>query len=469
MSQAGILNRGVFPPFSVVETLQGNTGLPVGPDGTNNIHVIGDTTTISVAGNPGTNTLTISAVGTGVVSSLTTDDGHVVTPLGGTIIVHGTHGLNTTGTIGPHTATVAINNAIVLGDLAVLSANAGAVTATTGDVIITAGDLTLPNTNGAGTQGVIKFGGNRWISNFNDNHFFGRLAGNTTVTGSNNCGFGDSSLRVVGAGSENSCYGSTSGFNITSGNFNTLIGYQSGGSVTSGSENCALGQGSLFEATTAAGNCAIGAQSLNLLKTGANCIALGFNSGFNYTAAESDNIVIGNVGTLGETNTLRIGTTGGGASQQNNCYIAGISGVNVGSVATVVSISGDHLGQTTITAGTGVTVTPGANTITISASASSTLAVTSVNHAASPYTVLPADQFLAVNVTAGVVSILLPNAPATGTVFYVKDSVGLAAASNITVTTVGGAVNIDGGTSFVMNTAYESISVVFDGSAYEVF
>src|SRR6185436_14016907 len=106
MSQAGILNRAVFPPFTVTETLTGNTGGPVGPDGANNINVVGDGTTITIAGNPGTFTLTASVVGTGVLSSLTTDDGHVVTPTGGTIDVHGAHGLNTTGTIGPNDVTI---------------------------------------------------------------------------------------------------------------------------------------------------------------------------------------------------------------------------------------------------------------------------------------------------------------------------------------------------------------------------
>lgn len=467
MSQMGraFSNSG---PGGFIQTLTGNSGGPVGPLA-GNINVVGDAITINVAGNPGTHTLTISTSGTGVMSSLTTDDGHVVTPTGGTIILHGTHGLNTTGTVGPNTATVAINNAIVLGDLAVLAANAGAVTATTGDVIITAGDLTLPNTNTAGTQGVVKFGGNRWISNFNDNHFFGRLAGNTTVTGGNNCGFGDSSLRVVGAGNENSCFGSTSGFNITSGNFNTLIGYQSGGSVTSGSENCALGQGSLFEATTAAQNTAIGAQALETLLTGANNIALGFDAGLSYTAAESNNIVIGNGGVLGESNVLRIGATGGGASQQNNCYVAGISGVNVGSVASVVSISGDHLGVTTITAGSNITVTPGANTITIAATASPAGTYTYTNVSTTPYVVLTTDVYISVDASGGVRTIQLPNAATSGQFFVIKDRTGSAATNNITVTTVGGAVNIDGATTFVMNTAYESIQVIGNGTSYEVF
>jgi hypothetical protein len=94
---------------------------------------------------------------------------------------------------------------------------------------------------------------------------------------------------------------------------------------------------------------------------------------------------------------------------------------------------------------------------------------TGVNHAASPYTVLSTDDYISADVTAGVITIKLPNAPATGRIFTIKDKVGLSATSNITVTTVGGAVNIDGATSFVMNTNYEAINVIFNGASYEVW
>jgi len=99
----------------------------------------------------------------------------------------------------------------------------------------------------------------------------------------------------------------------------------------------------------------------------------------------------------------------------------------------------------------------------------SVLGITTVNHAASPYTVLSTDQFLAVNVSGGVVTIKLPNAPTTGRVIYVKDSNGAAATSNISVTTVGGSVTIDGQTTYTMNINYQSLSLVFDGTNYEVF
>lgn len=61
MSQAGPLSAGAFP--GVITFLEGNTGGPVGPDGSGIIHVIG-AGTISIAGNAGTNTLTVSDMDT---------------------------------------------------------------------------------------------------------------------------------------------------------------------------------------------------------------------------------------------------------------------------------------------------------------------------------------------------------------------------------------------------------------------
>lgn len=69
MSQAGSLGGGIIPPGGVVETLTGNTGGPVGPNGSGNINVVGDGITIDVSGNPGTNTLTISSLASSVAFS----------------------------------------------------------------------------------------------------------------------------------------------------------------------------------------------------------------------------------------------------------------------------------------------------------------------------------------------------------------------------------------------------------------
>ena len=78
------------------------------------------------------------------------------------------------------------------------------------------------------------------------------------------------------------------------------------------------------------------------------------------------------------------------------------------------------------------------------------------------------DFFLSVN-TGTAITVQLPNAPATGRIFTVKDATGTAATNNITVTTVGGVVTIDGATSLVFNQNYGSASFIFDGTSYEVF
>jgi len=133
-------------------------------------------------------------------------------------------------------------------------------------------------------------------------------------------------------------------------------------------------------------------------------------------------------------------------------------------IATVAAYTINIIGGANVnTSGSGDTVTINANSQSI------TVNYTLVTHAQSPYTVLTTDYYIAVDVTAGIVSILLPNTPAVGRIFVVKDKVGLSQVDNITVTTLGGVVTIDGGTSFLLNNAYESTSLLFNGVSYEIY
>ena len=122
---------------------------------------------------------------------------------------------------------------------------------------------------------------------------------------------------------------------------------------------------------------------------------------------------------------------------------------------------------TTLTAGTGVAIANGSGSITISATGSSVYPYTFIN--VTPYIVLGTDQYLGVDTSGGAITIELPNAPATGTFYIIKDRAGTSLANPITVTTVGGVVNIDGATTYVMASAYQSIEVMFNGTFYEVF
>ena len=123
----------------------------------------------------------------------------------------------------------------------------------------------------------------------------------------------------------------------------------------------------------------------------------------------------------------------------------------------------------TITAGTNITVTNGPGSITISGSTSPILDYVSVAFPASPYTALVSNLFVSCDLTGGPITILLPNAPTVGEYWIVKDRLGLSNTNNITVTTVGGAVLLDGATTFVINLAYGSNQFIFNGTSYEVF
>lgn len=123
----------------------------------------------------------------------------------------------------------------------------------------------------------------------------------------------------------------------------------------------------------------------------------------------------------------------------------------------------------TVTGSGGITTSASGSTLTIVGSSESLIPVTLLDNTDSPYTVLTSDYYMSCDVSVGVLQIELPDAPTTGKVWIVKDSDGNAATNNITVTTAGGVVTIDGSTTFVMNTDYQSAQFVFNGTSYEVF
>lgn len=90
MSQAGILNVGGATP-SVIETLTGNTGGAIAPDAAHNINILG-AGGVTVAGNAGTHTLTISVSGAGMTwntisasQGLVVNNGYICTAPGGAL------------------------------------------------------------------------------------------------------------------------------------------------------------------------------------------------------------------------------------------------------------------------------------------------------------------------------------------------------------------------------------------------
>jgi len=121
-----------------------------------------------------------------------------------------------------------------------------------------------------------------------------------------------------------------------------------------------------------------------------------------------------------------------------------------------------------IIAGTGITVTPttgtGAETVTITANG---LALEPVRIATvSPDAVTVADGIVVYNLLVpGPVAVTLPLG-VTGQVFYLKDGAGDASTNPITITPTAG--TIDGSATATINSDYGALTLVFNGTEWNI-
>jgi hypothetical protein len=197
---------------------------------------------------------------------------------------------------------------------------------TSGQVLTSNGAGALPTFQAAGSSGITTLSGDS-----------GSATGATVnVHATTNAG---STVKFLGSGAtlsflvtdatNNTIIGSLSGNGSISGTNNAILGHNSMGAATSADSNTGIGSTALKLLTSGNSNTAAGAGALLNLLTGSSNIAIGFVAGDNYTSSESSNIMIGNTGTISESNVIRIGTQGSGTGQQNTCFIAGIEGVSV--------------------------------------------------------------------------------------------------------------------------------------------
>lgn len=398
MSQSGSINNGTGPGSGIVRTLTGDTGGPVGPDNPGNIDVIG-AGGITVAGNPGTHTLTISDGGS---ASNFIEDVGFANPIGGTINILGSNNITTTGN-GINTVTVeltegldgqiliaatsadaawanitSLDSSITITngpnsiDLSVASSggtttfdtDSGTATPTMGVIDISGGlnintagatnvvtinldtSINLPDTNVGFTTGTLllnsvpflhNFGGTGGSGGLSGNVFLGENSGNDTLnTGASNIGIGSSSLSAVVDGFSNIAIGSQ-----------TLL------SLDSGNSNIAIGDESLIGLNGVAGsnNIAIGVTAgANSNTTTANNVFIGSGSG-NSVAGSTDNVAIGYTAMVnGSSNlTQSFNVAIGSQAFQEGCnnYNIGIgyqAGFNLGNIAGDSNIYISNLG-----------------------------------------------------------------------------------------------------------------------------
>jgi hypothetical protein len=291
----------------------------------------------------------ISSVGPGTAGQILQSGGNAANPAYSTTTYPATNAINTL--------------------LYASSANVMAALATANNGVLITSASGVPSWLGAGTTGQVLTATTGSPATWSS-----PSASSITLTGDTGGGLTGSSFTFTAkpsAGSSTSFSGSgtTLTLNTTDSGDNTIIGLSAGNSTLSGTANCGLGFATLNALTTGSNNCsmgyaaldhcttggynlALGLQSLQSLVSGSNNLSLG-NSGFNYTTSESSNILLNNGGTVGESNTLRIGSgTGTGSAQLSKAFIAGINGVTSSNPLFVtINSSTDQLGVTALPTG----------------------------------------------------------------------------------------------------------------------
>lgn len=110
-----------------------------------------------------------------------------------------------------------------------------------------------------------------------------------------------------GYGTNNLFAGTSAGNFTVTGVDSTGLGYSALSAQTSGFNNTAVGRDGMIAMTSGNNNVSVGRRALNSCATGTYNISIGSSSGAAHTGADSSNIDINNVGTAGDSHTLRIG------------------------------------------------------------------------------------------------------------------------------------------------------------------
>lgn len=323
------------------------------------------------------------------------------------------------------------------------------------------------------------------------------ITGTCNITGIELLTNGDTALEITGTNTSstilNSCY-------ILAADATAITCDNSSASLTiSNSYSGALPTFTMFSITTILGMTVFNTRTSSPDATASN-IAAGTISweycilGTVSTTSGTGQVQVRNSRIQMPTNTTFLTTAGTGTSRlENNTISTGTAAsVSIGAGTTVVMTDCDVISSnanpitgagtleyTPISfAGTGTTVDtttqtplefgPTILTTGIKNDGFHVDNVTALDDTDSDYTALASDYMFSCDVSGGVLTIDLPDAPDTGRTFVVKDIGGDANTNNITITTVGGVVTIDGAATFVMNTNYQSTTLIFNGTSYAV-
>ncbi len=206
------------------------------------------------------------------------------------------------------------------------------------------------------------------------------------------------------------------------------------------------------------------AGGIDILASGAasgediDIVATGSSVNISATESAADSITI--ISTAGG---IDISASGASAGEDIDITATG-SSINIiatesDSAAIVINASG---------AAGGVSIDAGTNGITFGTGIKNSVTAVVTGVDASPYALLGTDYFVSVDTGAGVMTITLPAAPATGRTVTIYDGGGAAAGSNITIDGNGKNISAAGtaAATKVINTAYESYNLVYNGTLW---
>jgi len=276
----------------------------------------------------------------GIVNSVTGTHGVTAAPTTGNVVVSGVNA--TTASVGVasfNPANFTVNGAgqvsLIGSAVLTLTGNDGIPEAAIANNFnIVTSNSTVKFTGSAGTE-TLNFG----ITNL----LLGDPGINISGAGGN-VGYGVGALTALTNAGNVVAIGFFAGHSLTTASGCTLVGSGAGSSITSGS-NTLIGNNCANAITTGTSNTCLGSDALGNAITSVNCIVLGHGAASSYVGAESSNIVIGNLGIVGESNVIRIGSQGSSTGQQNACFIAGINGVTSSNpLVTTINSSTNQLG-----------------------------------------------------------------------------------------------------------------------------
>lgn len=185
-----------------------------------------------------------------------------------------------------------------------------------------------------------------------DNVAIGTGAGGTGTTYANNTLIGSNAkFYPIATGNSSTGVGIGS-LNANGGDFNTCIGTNTllgaAPTISTGSNTTAIGGSSLASISSGNNNTGIGFSALFRTTIGSTNIGIGINAGSLLLGSGDSNIIMSSSAVNGDTNTIRIGTSGIGPGQQVKLFLAGVRGITTGNVDAVPVLidSGEQLGTT---------------------------------------------------------------------------------------------------------------------------